>query len=54
MFLISPNKYVIYDLMQQDEEAEGKGNKENGKEGKNGEEGYKHLKGSSLALWEEG
>ena len=29
--------------MEQDKEAEGEGNKENGKEGEDGEEGQQHL-----------
>ena len=36
-------KKLIGNLMEQDEEAEGEGNKENGKEGEDGEEGQQHL-----------
>ena len=43
VFQISFNKYLIGNLMEQDEEAEGEGNKENGKEGEDGEEGQQHL-----------
>ena len=35
--------FIVVDLMQQDEETEGKGNEENGKEGENGAEGENHL-----------